>query len=88
MSSPPTDEEITVARLIAQSFQCDAAPGASVNHTNNPFLFALIGSFDTLKMSERIIVGLDRHRQAVKDGNERLAREEAARKAKEVAPPA
>lgn len=87
MSSPPTEEEIAVARMIAQSLQCDAGPGASVNHTNNPFMFALIGQFDTLKMAERVVVGLDRHRQAIKDGQERLAAEAAARAAK-VAPPA
>ena len=73
MSSPPTEEEINVARLIGQSFQSDAGPGASVNHTSNPFLFALIGQFDTLKMATRIIEGLDRHRANVAEGKLKLA---------------
>jgi hypothetical protein len=72
MSSPPTEEEIYVARLIVQSFQCDAAPGASVNHTNNPFIFGLIGSFDALKMAERIVVGIDRHRADIARGRAEL----------------
>jgi hypothetical protein len=77
MSSPPSEKEIAVARIIAQSFQCDAGPGASVNHTNNPFMFALIGQFDTLKMAERIVIGIDRHDEAVRAGKERLALEES-----------
>ena len=81
MSSPPTEEEITVARLIAQSFQCDAGPGASVNHTSNPFLFGLIGQFDTLKMAERILKGIEQHRENVRIGKERLATEELKRQA-------
>jgi len=73
MSSPPTAEEIQVSRLITQSLQCDGAPGCSVNSTNNPFVIGLIGQFDTLKMAERVINGLNQYRKAVAEDEARMA---------------
>ena len=77
MSSPPTDEELQVARMIAQSLQCDGGSGASVNHTSNPFIFGLIGQFDTLKMAERIVTGLDQYRENMARAKAELAAQQA-----------
>jgi hypothetical protein len=74
--SPVNDEEMAVVRAVRQSLESDAGtPGSGVNPHPNPFFVSLNGSFDLLKIAQRVITHLDNHRNAIAARRMREAQE-------------